>query len=461
MTTTLQPINASGSPEVQTNENFVAVAPAGAFSKDATTTSGLTFGYLGGTLVIDGVLTEIADGTVALTDASTNYIERTRAGVVSKNTTGFTAGQVPLFTAVTSGGVVTTLTDHRTTNPKYTGVLSKSVAGSSDVTLTAAEASNDILILTGALAGNISVIVPTVKQARIVHNNTSGAYSLTVKTAAGTGIAVTQGGKGLLYCDGTDVQTVSPSSGGAGTTASRIAAQGLGAPFILGRSGIPFIGLSSGSVAADGTISGITALPKAYASAYCWFPANALAASIAAGWYYCEFSSTTAGTAYLDTYVSGAVSIPASPTAVTDGRGAFTGDTGEEFGPTITVPANSMGPNGLLRITTLQSANNSANAKTWRVRFSGNSGTVFGSLGEVSVILETTETIILNRGVANSQIGQSIRAVGAGAGLNSGGTTASVDTTSDTTLVISIQRVAATDNFVLENFLIILVSDGN
>ena len=83
--------------------------------------------------------------------------------------------------------------------------LSKSVAGSSNVTLTAAEADNKVVECTGALTGNIDVIAPTEERTWLVHNNTSGAYTLTVKTSAGSGIAVTQGKKALLYGDGTDV----------------------------------------------------------------------------------------------------------------------------------------------------------------------------------------------------------------------------------------------------------------
>lgn len=85
------------------------------------------------------------------------------------------------------------------------GVLSKSVAGSSDVTLTDAEAREAVQIYTGTLTGNINVIVPAREKTWIVHNNTSGSFSLTVKTAAGSGIAVPQGEKAILYCDGTDV----------------------------------------------------------------------------------------------------------------------------------------------------------------------------------------------------------------------------------------------------------------
>ena len=88
------------------------------------------------------------------------------------------------------------------------GVLSKSCAGSSNVTLTSTEALNAVHITTGLLTGNISYIVPSEEKVYIVFNNTTGAYTLTVKTAAGTGIAVTQGQKAVLYCDATNVVKV-------------------------------------------------------------------------------------------------------------------------------------------------------------------------------------------------------------------------------------------------------------
>lgn len=84
-------------------------------------------------------------------------------------------------------------------------VLTKSVAGDQNVTLTADEAGNGTLVFTGALTGNISVIVPATARGWVVRNNTSGAFTLTVKTAAGTGIVVTQGRTRELHCDGTNV----------------------------------------------------------------------------------------------------------------------------------------------------------------------------------------------------------------------------------------------------------------
>lgn len=210
--------SSSAQKEILINALADAMSPSALFGRRASTTTGLTWGYYGGDMLVDGVLTSISNGTVALTGSTTNYVEATRAGVVSKNTTGFTAGSIPLYTVVTNGSSqVTSYTDNRITNAQFTGRLSKSVAGSSDVTLTAAEARNNILHFTGTLTGNINVIVPAGAQIWAVNNSTSGAFSLTVKTSAGTGVAVAQSTIGIVYADGTNV--VSVASGGGGTPA--------------------------------------------------------------------------------------------------------------------------------------------------------------------------------------------------------------------------------------------------
>jgi hypothetical protein len=110
---------------------------------------------------------------------------------------------------VTCNAAITTL------DSAVAGVLSKSVAGSSNVTLTAAEAFNAVITFTGALTGNINVIVPTANKVWTIYNNTTGAYTLTVKTAAGTGIAVSQGSYAILYCNATNVLQASVGGGSA------------------------------------------------------------------------------------------------------------------------------------------------------------------------------------------------------------------------------------------------------
>ncbi len=90
------------------------------------------------------------------------------------------------------------------------GYLSKSVAGSADVTLTTAnasataESSNKVIELTGTLTGNITVFIPAKENNYIFFNNTAGSFSVTVAATGHTanGVAITQGGHAQVYCDG-------------------------------------------------------------------------------------------------------------------------------------------------------------------------------------------------------------------------------------------------------------------
>lgn len=86
---------------------------------------------------------------------------------------------------------------------------------SADVSLTASQFQNAIFIVSGALTGNHSLIIPLSPNSGsvacggplIVVNNTTGAHTLTVLTAASgsTGVTVPQGFTAYLYSDGTNV----------------------------------------------------------------------------------------------------------------------------------------------------------------------------------------------------------------------------------------------------------------
>jgi hypothetical protein len=94
-------------------------------------------------------------------------------------------------------------------NYRLQSKLSKSVAGNQDITLGAAEYANAILEFTGALTGSINVIVPlTPPRQWTVFNNTTGAFSLTVKPPTGSGVAITQGKRAIVYVNGVDVVRV-------------------------------------------------------------------------------------------------------------------------------------------------------------------------------------------------------------------------------------------------------------
>lgn len=199
-------VQAQASKEVTVNAALDAMSPALLFGRRQSSSSGLTWGYYGGTINVDGVLTQIANGTVALSASTTNYVEATRAGVVSKNTTGFTAGQTPLYSIVTGASTVTSWTDYRASTP-LPGVAGRLVKAMADAnqTLSAAEARNTIIEATGALTALRDIIVPLGAQQWTVFANVTGGFGVRVKGASGTGITIADTKRAIVYADGTNV----------------------------------------------------------------------------------------------------------------------------------------------------------------------------------------------------------------------------------------------------------------
>lgn len=108
-----------------------------------------------------------------------------------------------------------------------TGQQTINCAGGSNVTVTnpttpGAPLYNFDLLLTGALTGNIELILPAAKKAYAITNNTTGTnpslslpWVVTVITSAGgsTGVSVPQGQSELVYSDGTNVISVAGAGG--------------------------------------------------------------------------------------------------------------------------------------------------------------------------------------------------------------------------------------------------------
>lgn len=111
MTTTLQQLTAAqANKEVAVNRNFETLSPVGMYGKKQSTTTGLTLGYYGGHIAGS----TIADGTVSLTNAATNYVvahRTTGAVTAATNTTNWndTATYGRLFTAVTASSLISAL----------------------------------------------------------------------------------------------------------------------------------------------------------------------------------------------------------------------------------------------------------------------------------------------------------------------------------------------------------------
>lgn len=86
------------------------------------------------------------------------------------------------------------------------GHVSVDVAGGVDYNLSEADAQNAYITLTGAITANINVILPTNEEKGWkIYNNTTGSFTVTIKTSAGTGVAITQTKKQEVACDGTNV----------------------------------------------------------------------------------------------------------------------------------------------------------------------------------------------------------------------------------------------------------------
>jgi len=116
----------------------------------------------------------------------------------------------------------------------YTSI---NVAGTGNYTLAGSELNRIAYNFTGLLTGNRNIIVPATVQQYWVTNATTGAYTFTVKTSAGTGVTLTSGQRAIYYCNGTDVvdadsstvsTPISVADGGTGATTAGAALINLG-----------------------------------------------------------------------------------------------------------------------------------------------------------------------------------------------------------------------------------------
>ncbi len=119
-------------------------------------------------------------------------------------------------------------------------VLQIDISGTGNYTLSIAELNKTAYVFTGTLTGNRDIIVPTTTQQYWVSNQTSGSYTLGIRTAgqASPGVTVAQNARAILYCDGTDVVDADTSTigiplsvaqGGTGATTASGARTNLGA----------------------------------------------------------------------------------------------------------------------------------------------------------------------------------------------------------------------------------------
>jgi hypothetical protein len=142
-----------------------------------------------------GILTLAVTGADTIDGASSQQLQLTESLVIVSNGTNWN-----------------TFGYGRSNTFAYTQ-LSVSVTGGT-LTLSSAQAANTIQLYSGALASNQIVVVPSTVQLYSITNNTTGAYTFTVKTAVSGGATVTvaQNTSLILVCDGTNVYNAASGS---------------------------------------------------------------------------------------------------------------------------------------------------------------------------------------------------------------------------------------------------------
>jgi hypothetical protein len=126
-----------------------------------------------------------------------------------------------------------------------------------NVTLTPAQYSKSVITLSGTLTGNVQIIFPATNKEWLVANNTTGAFTVTCKTASGTGAAIAQGGQEKFYGDGTNLVQRLGNTPPAGDNTSKLTTTA----FIANRIGDT--GSASWRNALDNSTAQITTRPSA------------------------------------------------------------------------------------------------------------------------------------------------------------------------------------------------------
>ena len=162
--------------------------------------------------------TATAGTTTSLTDGFKTWVTDVFAGMTIKIVSGTGAGDIRII-ASNTGSVITPTTPFSVapdgtsvyqisktqTADQPRGNLVVPMAGL-DVTLTAGQFSSSSFEVTGTLTANVNLIIPdSSAQAFIVKNSATGAFTMTVKQAATSGVTVAQGQTVSLYTDGTTV----------------------------------------------------------------------------------------------------------------------------------------------------------------------------------------------------------------------------------------------------------------
>lgn len=85
---------------------------------------------------------------------------------------------------------------------------------SGSVVMSSLQAAKDRIIISGTLTANVNLIFPAWIKPWVVHNNCTGNYTITCRTASGTGVVVIPGLVSRIFCDGLNIsdETYNPNN---------------------------------------------------------------------------------------------------------------------------------------------------------------------------------------------------------------------------------------------------------
>jgi len=159
---------------------------------------------------MNGILYDITN-TLRYTQAGGLYpYDSTFAGTIG----GYSQGA--MVQASDGTGAWLNTVANNTSNPESFGVgwlPFNQVGGSAialsnaNVTLTALQAGKLIIILTGVISSNINLVFPTWINEWTIINNTTGGFTVTAKTALGSGVSMIYG-ENKVYGDGQNIKSL-------------------------------------------------------------------------------------------------------------------------------------------------------------------------------------------------------------------------------------------------------------
>ncbi len=174
----------------------VAAVQCSTFANGVPTGSVLNYLLLSG----DQINWEIGQSTVTVTGSTATL---TRTAVLQS-----TNANTPIN--LTGQSTVSCIADTSVLNTFLNNTPTDVSSTTGSTNLTAQQALQPIIVQTGVLTANVTYVVPNTWMGLWV-NNSTGAFTTTVKTAAGTGVPIPQGSAFALIADGTNVNEVTTS----------------------------------------------------------------------------------------------------------------------------------------------------------------------------------------------------------------------------------------------------------